>query len=115
MIDEPAVRAVLNGIIDPCSIRAGVPAGLGEMGLIHSIETTPRADGCTDVAVLLGVTDPTCLMAAVFLAEAHERLSALQGIGNVDIRLDHGVIWTPDRFDPAYARRLADARKAVAR
>ncbi|RVT42353.1 metal-sulfur cluster assembly factor [Sphingobium algorifonticola] len=113
MITRADVREALNTIIDPCSIRAGMPASIGEMGLIHAISITETADGA-HVAIVLGVTDPTCLMAAVFVAEAHQRIGALEGVAHVEVTLDHTVLWTPDRLDPAYSRRLKSHRASEA-
>ncbi|MCG8442306.1 MAG: iron-sulfur cluster assembly protein, partial [Caulobacterales bacterium] len=66
MIDEAAVRACLNTIIDPCSEAAGAPAGLADMGLIDSIEIEEAEEGAR-VRIALCVTHPTCLMAGAFL------------------------------------------------
>ena len=32
------VRALLNAIVDPCSLAAGAPAGIDEMGLVRDVE-----------------------------------------------------------------------------
>jgi metal-sulfur cluster biosynthetic enzyme len=106
---ETAVRERLNAITDPCSVAAGAPAGLVDMGLVHDVRITHEADGIR-VSVVLGVTDPTCLMAGVFVAEARRRLANLPGVTAIDVALDHETIWTPQRLDARYAVRLRDLR-----
>ena len=61
---EERIRAALDDVRDPCSVVAGVPAGLAEMGLVRSLEVRDTPDGAV-VRVAIGVTEPTCLMGPV--------------------------------------------------
>jgi len=93
---EDEIRAELNGILDPCSVVAGAPAGIDEMGLIRRLTVTDARGGVA-VGVRIGVTEPGCMMGASFAIKARERLEALPGVVAADI-------------DPAYAERLAAVR-----
>jgi metal-sulfur cluster biosynthetic enzyme len=106
------VRNVLNGIIDPCSTTAGVPAGLADMGLVSGIAVT-GVPGAERVCVTVGVTEPSCLMLGSFAAEARARLLALPGVEEVDLTLDSGFTWTEERLQPDYRRRLAEGRTSA--
>ncbi len=108
-MNEATVRAALNEILDPCSVVAGAPAGIGEMGLIRRLEVRD-APGGVAVEVHIGVTEPGCMMGASFAIRARERLEALAGVTDVDVRLDHAADWDPTDIDPAYAERLAAIR-----
>jgi metal-sulfur cluster biosynthetic enzyme len=110
MIDEQQVRAVLNGIIDPCSRSAGCPAGLDEMGLIRRVVIT-RREHQTDVRVVIGVTEYGCLMGAPFADEAWKQLLALDGIGVVNVELDSEFNWDLDDMRSDYRERLASHRR----
>jgi metal-sulfur cluster biosynthetic enzyme len=108
------VMAVLNGIVDPCSITSGCPAGLVDMGLVRNLDIGSdigsdfNSDGVaagTNVRVTLTVTHPFCMMSAVFVNEARIRLGDLPGVAHVDVELDTSVIWTDDDLDPDYAER----------
>lgn len=107
---EAEVRALLNEIIDPCSEAAGAPAGLDEMGLVEAIGIQPGPRGAS-VTVVIGLTQPACLMGIVFARTAEERLRELPGVAAVDVSLASGIDWTPDRISPEYARRLAEVRR----
>lgn len=111
MTTAAQVREVLNGIVDPCSTAAGVPAGLCDMGLVHAVAVHP--DG--RVAVTLGVTEPGCFMIGSFAAEARARLLTLPGVSAVELELDEGFDWTEDSMDPAYRARLAQHRRSTQR
>jgi len=110
-MNEHAIRAELNEIIDPCSVVAGAPAGLIEMGLVRglSVHETPAG---MEIELRIGVTEPGCMMGASFAIKARERLEALAGVAAVDVQLDHTADWEPADIDPAYAERLAAVRAA---
>lgn len=104
------VRAALDTVTDPCSQAVGAPAGLCEMGLVRSVEATPGPGGAA-VSVVLTLTDAGCLLGAEFVARAEERVAALPGVADVEVRLDHRMDWSPGDMDPAYRDRLAVARR----
>lgn len=114
-VTEALVRDVLNGVVDPCSITAGVPGGMDDMGLISDIQIRDDGAGGQLVGVKIGLTDPTCMLLGSFANEARERLSELPGVTGVDVTLDHELEWTPDMLAPQYQRRLAEHRAQVRR
>lgn len=103
------VRAALNAVIDPCSVVAGAPAGLAEMGLVRALEVTHGEDGAT-IRVRIGVTEPGCLMGASFAARARAQLERLDGVAHIEIELDHASDWMPSDMDGDYQRRLDTVR-----
>lgn len=102
------VREVLNGITDPCSVAASAPAGLVDMGLVSSVEVVPGGH----VEVRLRLTDGLCMMGAVFVAEARERLAPLVGPAGVRVSLEAGSVWTPEDMTEAYRTRLGHVRRS---
>lgn len=105
------IMDVLNQIVDPCSVAAGLPAGLVDMGLVETVSVKPGPAGAR-VSVSLLTTHPFCMMGAVFISEATERLRALGGVGDVEVMLEGRSTWTPDRMSPGYAERLGSRRAA---
>lgn len=110
-VNEDVIRAELNEILDPCSVVAGAPAGLVEMGLVRGLSVKEAPNGLA-VELRIGVTEPGCMMGASFAIKARERLEALAGVVAVDVQLDHTADWEPADIDPAYAERLAAVRAA---
>ncbi|WP_075737920.1 metal-sulfur cluster assembly factor [Streptomyces acidiscabies] len=109
-ITETQIRAALNEIVDPCSITAGAPAGLDDMGLVGDIRVQDDGVGGQRIAVTVGVTEPSCVLIGSFAAEARIRLTALTGVSAVDVRLADDFDWTPDRLAPRYRQRLDEHR-----
>lgn len=109
------VLEILEEIVDPCSTAAGVPAGLVSMGLVRSVRLPAPATKGT-LRVTLTMTEPGCLMAAIFAENARERLAPLAGaegfhdVTGIAVELDLARVWEPDDMAPEYRRRLAAAR-----
>lgn len=90
---DAAVRAALNAVYDPCSVAAGRPLGLVDMGLAlgWTLDAgTLRLTFCT--------TSGECMIAPHFIEAARDRLCGLAGVARVEIDIDHAFIWTPDRM-----------------
>jgi metal-sulfur cluster biosynthetic enzyme len=94
------IEAVLDQITDPCSVGIGHPAGIVTMGLIKSLETVDNPDGRVDVALVLRLTSPCCMMGPHFAAAAESKLKDLPEIGSVIVTLSPEIDW-----EPAHMRR----------
>lgn len=79
------------------------------MGLVRDVQVEGPPDAVT-VNVTLCITEPGCLMAAVFKTTAEKELAELPGVASVAIDVDHGYIWDPSDMTPAYRKRLKRAR-----
>lgn len=93
--------AELDQVIDPCSVGAGNPMSLVEMGLIDSVALDP-AGRCL---VRMRLTAPGCLMVGVFREECLARLGALPGVVEVDVEFDAGLDWSPEMLTPEASSR----------
>jgi metal-sulfur cluster biosynthetic enzyme len=109
-LDDAAVRAILDGIVDPCSRAAGAPAGISEMGMVPDIHFEPGDGNKINIKVRLIVTHPFCMMSNLFVKEIIERLEAQPSVGTAQVDFDPGSLWTPDLMSPDYAERLEAAR-----
>ena len=105
-----AVREVLEGIVDPCSEAIGAPAGLVSLGLVQDVEIDESPAQGAHLRVDLCVTEPGCLMAAIFKETAERELSTLPGVSAIDVRVDYRHVWDPDQMDPDYRLRLTRLR-----
>lgn len=110
---KTTVLACLETIVDPCSVAAGARAGLVSMGLVGEVTVEQRDDGA-HVGVTLRVTEPTCLMGAIFEANARREIAALPGVASAEVQVDRTHLWSPDEMAPDYRRRLAEFRAAQA-
>ena len=84
-----AVRAVLGRIHDPCSVAAGRPMSVIDMGLVLGW----RLDADGVLAVEFCVTWGGCTMAPHFLSAAERDLAGLPGVTRVKARVDPDHVW----------------------
>ncbi|MFP2926341.1 metal-sulfur cluster assembly factor [Pyxidicoccus sp. 3LG] len=102
---EQELRARIQDIPDPCSCATGVPLGIGEMGLIQSLECHEGR-----VTVRMHITSPMCMMAAYFMREIEQRLQPVEGVASVHVEFDQSLQWTPKDIQPEAQQRLAAKR-----
>lgn len=114
-VDRGQVLEALNGIVDPCSVAADAPAGLVDMGLVRKCSVEQRGREGARIDVAISVTEPGCLMHAMFVNEARERLAALAGVAEVEVRFDYATDWHPGRMSAAYRAQLAGKRAGALR
>lgn len=108
-VTEAAVLGALERIEDPCSAASGAPAGLVSMGLVRGIDVKGPSHAAR-VEVTLCITEPGCMMGAVFKKTAEQNLADLPGIDSVEVEIDHGHVWDPGDMTPAYRKRLERVR-----
>ena len=101
-VDDATLIAVLNRIKDPCSIAAGRPVGLYDLGLVLGWDWTGAAGqagpaGGAHLTVRFCVTFPGCMQAPHFTEATRRDLSALPGVAGVTTLVDTSTLWTPDR------------------
>jgi metal-sulfur cluster biosynthetic enzyme len=103
------IFARLEAIIDPCSAASGIPAGLVSMGLVGDVTIEEQKDGAY-VRITLYITEPGCLMGALFQLTAQRELGSLPGVAYVEVSIDYGHVWGPEQMTPEYRRRLTETR-----
>jgi len=81
----------LNEVLDPCSVAAGRPMGLVEMGMIAKVDIS--AGGQVDVHLRL--TSPACYLIASIESQCVARASACAGVKDVVVHPDEGLDWSP--------------------
>ena len=101
-VDDPAqdlqarIRQVLKTCYDP-----EIPVDIVELGLVYGCEVTTMDEGGTRVDVQLTLTAPGCGMGEVLANEVADKLLALQGIDEVNVRLVLDPPWDRSRMSEA--------------
>jgi metal-sulfur cluster biosynthetic enzyme len=90
-VSDEAIRAVLGRIHDPCSIAAGRPVSVLDMGLVRGWDVD--ADGV--LTVTFCVTFAGCTMAPHFAQAAADDLAKLPGVARVETVIDTDFLWEP--------------------
>ena len=102
-----SVTEALQGVLDPCSVGRGVPAGLVDMGMVKGVEIGSAPDGHCVVTVELRITSPSCTFQPYFERAVRESLSE---VGEVRITWDRAFDWSDDDMSPGLKQRLREKR-----
>lgn len=103
------VLKALDNVFDPCSIAAGTPLGLVEMGMVESVAVSG-----THVDVELLPTFFGCMLVGVFTRAARDAISALPGVSTVDVsQVRGGLQWSELRMTSKARALLGRTRNSA--
>jgi FeS assembly SUF system protein len=86
---DPAVIEAMRQVYDP-----EIPVNIYDLGLIYALEISPQGD----VIVEMSLTAPGCPVAGEMPGQVAEAVSAVPGVGQVEVRLVWDPPWTPARM-----------------
>jgi len=105
---DERVAAALADVCDPCSLAAGAPLSLVDMGLVKG----SAFDAATGTLVVrLTVTGPGCTFFGAYSEAARSAVSRLPGVRRAEVVLDTETVWHPGHLTGAGARALAERRE----
>jgi metal-sulfur cluster biosynthetic enzyme len=97
----------LEEVIDPCSVTAGAPLSVVDMGLINELSV----DEAGMVCLSMRATSAMCTMIAGIMKVAEQRLARVEGVMQVEIKLCSGAIWTEADMTERGRQTLAARRE----
>jgi metal-sulfur cluster biosynthetic enzyme len=107
MANREQIFEALSSVYDTCSVFNGTRLDIVEMGLVHDVEQDQG-----NVRVRLLLTDPMCLYLFEMRSQIIDVLSALPGVGSVEVEPVSGKLWWPERMTPEARERLERRRRA---
>lgn len=87
------IQAILGAVHDPCSVAAGRPMSVLDMGLV--LDWDLEGD---HLSVRFCVTSASCSMAPHFTEAAKQELLKLTGVESVDVVIDTDHLWLPEQM-----------------
>jgi metal-sulfur cluster biosynthetic enzyme len=96
------IAAALAGVYDPCSVAAGRPISVVDMGLVTGWSLDAGV-----LSVVFCVTFAGCTMAPHFVAAARAELAQIPGVTAVHTRVDTAHIWHPPAPAPMHGKPQA--------
>ncbi len=89
-ITEEAARETLKQVIDP-----ELFVNIIDLGLIYLVEVQEAGDK-TDIKIEMTLTSPACPAGPQLISQSQQVLGALEGVGNVEVKMVMVPPWTPD-------------------
>ena len=91
-ITEDHVREALKQVIDP-----ELFINIIDLGLVYQVEVEERDDKF-NVKIDMTMTSPVCPAGPQLIGQSKSVLGALEGVGDVEVKLVMTPPWTPDRM-----------------
>ena len=88
MVDKEQVIEVMKKIQDP-----EIQYDIWSLGLVYNIEIENNK-----VKILMTFTTPMCPYGPVLMDDVRRQVSAIDGVGEVEIELTFSPVWGPDRM-----------------
>jgi metal-sulfur cluster biosynthetic enzyme len=93
-ITEDHVREELKKVIDP-----ELFVNIVDLGLIYEVTLLdPNEEGKQDVKINMTMTSPMCPAGPQLVANSKQVVGALEGAGNVEVKIVLDPPWSPDRM-----------------
>lgn len=80
------VEEALHTVYDP-----EIPVNIYDLGLVYSIDASEG-----NVVVIMTLTAPGCPVAGSIMQEVNDKIMAIPGVSNADVRLTFDPPWTKD-------------------
>src|SRR5262245_49523902 len=91
-LSEETVRETLKQVIDP-----ELFVNIIDLGLVYGVELQPVEDK-TDVKIEMTMTSPACPAGPQLVSQSKTAVGAMEGVGNVEVKIVMVPPWTPDRM-----------------
>ena len=104
------ITEALGRVFDPCSLAAGAPLSVLDMGLITEL----AVDDAGVVAIAMRPTSGMCTVIAGVMTDVEEIVARVPGVSSVRVSLHNDTMWTEaDLSDNG--RRILEARRQRSR
>jgi metal-sulfur cluster biosynthetic enzyme len=91
-LSEDSVREALKQVVDP-----ELFVNIVDLGLVYVVDLQP-ADDKFDIKIEMTMTSPACPAGPQLVSQTQNVLTALDGVGKVDVKVVMIPPWTPDRM-----------------
>ncbi len=91
-LSEDSVREALKQVVDP-----ELFVNIVDLGLIYLVELQPTDDK-TNIKIEMTMTSPACPAGPQLIANSQNVLKAMEGVGEVEIKIVMIPPWSPDRM-----------------
>jgi metal-sulfur cluster biosynthetic enzyme len=92
-ISEEHIREKLKDVVDP-----ELFVNIIDLGLVYGVEITDAAEGKKDIKIDMTMTSPACPAGPQLIGQSKNVLAAIEGVGQVDVKIVFDPPWSPDRM-----------------
>jgi metal-sulfur cluster biosynthetic enzyme len=91
-VSEDKIRETLKQVIDP-----ELFVNIIDLGLVYTVAVEPAGEK-ENIKIEMTMTSPACPAGPQLIGQSKQVVGALEGVGDVEIKLVMTPPWTPDRM-----------------
>ena len=92
-VSEEIIREELKKVIDP-----ELFVNIIDLGLVYDVTVSETPEGKSNLAIQMTMTSPMCPAGPQMIANSKQVLGAVEGVGEVEVRIVLDPPWSPDRM-----------------
>ena len=92
-VSEDIVREELKKVIDP-----ELFVNIIDLGLVYDVVVAETPEAKSNISIQMTMTSPMCPAGPQMIANSKQVLGAVEGVGDVEIKIVLDPPWTPDRM-----------------
>ncbi len=92
-VSEEIVREELKKVIDP-----ELFVNIIDLGLVYDVVVAETPEAKSNISIQMTMTSPMCPAGPQMIANSKQVLGAVEGVGEVEIKIVLDPPWTPDRM-----------------
>jgi probable FeS assembly SUF system protein SufT len=100
-ISEDMVWEQLKEVYDP-----EIPINVVDLGLIYDLRVNPLPTGESKIFVQMTLTAPGCGMGPSIARDAQQRIEALPGVAEAEVRVVWDPPWSPNMISPEGRKKM---------
>ena len=92
-VSEDVIREELKKVVDP-----ELFVNIVDLGLVYDVTVSEAAEGKSNIAIQMTMTSPMCPAGPQMIANSKQVLGAVEGVGEVEVKIVLDPPWSPDRM-----------------
>jgi metal-sulfur cluster biosynthetic enzyme len=92
-VSEDVVREELKKVVDP-----ELFVNIIDLGLVYEVTVTETPEAKSNITIQMTMTSPMCPAGPQMIANSKQVLGAVEGVGEVEVKIVLDPPWSPDRM-----------------
>lgn len=92
-VSEDIIREELKKVVDP-----ELFVNIIDLGLVYEVTVSETPEGKSNISINMTMTSPMCPAGPQMIGNSKQVLGAVEGVGEVEVRIVLDPPWTPDRM-----------------
>jgi len=92
-ISEDIIREELKKVVDP-----ELFVNIIDLGLVYEVTVNETPEGKSNIGIQMTMTSPMCPAGPQMIANSKQVLGAVEGVGEVEVKIVLDPPWSPDRM-----------------